>query len=267
MPRLDYMRSSAEKRLERKRIFWVSSVSNLKVISFPKCLAIPTKQQHFQYYVAANKRNLPCNILVLPKTETEQWTNVRSRSCSPGYWCTINSGRMCMVQQESHIYEGQKTHTDRGTCTVNNGIGKAFKCLISTLRRIIVLIIESNLTIINKYCPKDTIFTIFDLRLITTTYQSSNLSPCTDVILQYIEKLHICLHCWESTSFILSKYCPMFGFQSHLLPVLFRIHEWIIFCQRLIILPSLFDILFGCHRYIELFACKDVRITHNYYTI
>ena len=46
--------------------------------------------------------------------------------------------------------------------------------------------------------------------------------------------------CWESTSFIQSKYCPMFGFQSHLLPVLFRIHEWIIFCSRLIILPSLF---------------------------
>ena len=36
---------------------------------------------------------------------------------------------------------------------------------------------------------------------------------------------------------------PMFGFQSHLLPVLFRIHEWIICCPRLIILPSLFDIL------------------------
>ena len=46
--------------------------------------------------------------------------------------------------------------------------------------------------------------------------------------------------CWGSTSFILSKYCPIFGFQSHLLPVLFRMHEWIICCSILIILPSLF---------------------------
>ena len=33
--------------------------------------------------------------------------------------------------------------------------------------------------------------------------------------------------CWESTSFILYN-CPMFGFQSDLLPFLFQIHEWII---------------------------------------
>ena len=34
--------------------------------------------------------------------------------------------------------------------------------------------------------------------------------------------------------------CPMFGLHSHLLPVLFRMHDWIIFCSRLIILTSLF---------------------------
>ena len=43
---------------------------------------------------------------------------------------------------------------------------------------------------------------------------------------------------------ILSYYinCPMFGFQSHLPPVLFWIHKWIIWCSTLIILTSLFDI-------------------------
>ena len=79
--------------------------------------------------------------------------------------------------------------------------------------------------------------------------------------------------------------CRMFGFQSHLLPILFRMHELIIFCSRLNILPSLFAKLlqyevkkrlkkaeqltsfYDCQRYIELFACKAVIITHNYYTI
>ena len=92
-------------------------------------------------------------------------------------------------------------------------------------------------------------------------------------------------YCWESTCFILSKHCPMFGFQSHLLPVLFQLYEWIICCSRLIIIPSLFakllqyevkndlrrmnswHLVYDCHRYIELFACKAARITHNDYTI
>ena len=43
---------------------------------------------------------------------------------------------------------------------------------------------------------------------------------------------------------LLSYYinCPVFGFQSHLLPVFLWIHEWIIWCSILIILTSIFDI-------------------------
>ena len=49
--------------------------------------------------------------------------------------------------------------------------------------------------------------------------------------------------------------CPMFVFQSHLLPVLFWIHEWIIWCSTLIILDSLFDIpsLFDISSLIDIF--------------
>ena len=70
--------------------------------------------------------------------------------------------------------------------------------------------------------------------------------------------------------------CPMFGFQSLLPTVWYRIHKGVIWTSTLIILVSLFDIpsLFDTSslidiflRYIDFFACKDVRITHNYYTI
>ena len=45
--RLDSMGYSVERSLEQKRIFWLSPVSNLKVIACPTCLEIPTQRPRF----------------------------------------------------------------------------------------------------------------------------------------------------------------------------------------------------------------------------
>ena len=55
--------------------------------------------------------------------------------------------------------------------------------------------------------------------------------------------------------------CPMFGFQLRLLPVLFQIHEWIICCLGLIILPSLFDIFL---RLPSIYRIVCLQIRENY---
>ena len=73
--------------------------------------------------------------------------------------------------------------------------------------------------------------------------------------------------CWESTSFILSKlfnvWIPVtltscFISNTRMDYLLFKI-DYSAF--------TIWHIFYDYHWYIELFACKDVRITHNYYSI
>ena len=84
------------------------------------------------------------------------------------------------------------------------------------------------------------------------TYGTQPAQSKNEAFSSYSNQIH--RECWESTSFILYN-CPMFVFQSHLPPVLFLIHEWIIWCSTLIILTSLFDIpsLFDISSLIDIF--------------